>query len=72
MCIGMLMANRELYVLLLRLISSFRIETDEDVDLDPITGVENPASTVSLPKLFKVHFVPRDLGALREALSKGD
>jgi hypothetical protein len=34
------MANRELYVLLLRLIASVKLEADGIIDLDPISGVD--------------------------------
>lgn len=69
MCIGIHMANRELYLLFLRLINSFKIVADEPIDTNPITGVHNPMATVSIPKPFKVRFVPRDQGALQAALS---
>ena len=69
MCIGIHMANRELYLLFTRLINSFKIVADESIDTNPITGVNNPMATVSIPKPFKVRFVPRDPAALEVALS---
>lgn len=68
MCIGIHMANRELYLLFIRLINSFKIVADEPIDTNPITGVNNPMATVSIPKPFKVRFVPRNLSALEAAL----
>lgn len=69
MCIGIHMANRELYLLFIRLINSFQIVADEPIDTNPITGVNNPMATVSIPKPFKVRFVPRDPVALEAALN---
>lgn len=68
MCIGIQMANRELYILLMRLIASFKIEPESRIDLDPISGVMNVSATVSNPKPYKVKFIPRDVLALEEAL----
>lgn len=70
MCIGIHMAHRELYLLFIRLISSFKITADEPIDINPITGVNNPMATVSIPKPFKVRFMPRDIAALETALSE--
>ena len=69
MCVGIQMASRELYVLFLRLINSFKIEAVGLVDSDPISGVADPSATVAMPKPFQVRFVPRDAVALREALA---
>ena len=68
MCIGIHMAYRELYLLLIRLINSYRIETDLPINTNPITGVANPMATVSMPKHYDVRFVPRDVAALKKAL----
>ena len=68
MCIGIQMANRELYVLFLRLINSFKIETDKPIDTNPISGVANPMATVSIPKDYNVRFVPRNLRALQNSI----
>ena len=68
MCIGIHMANRELYLLFLRLINSFRIEADHPIDTNPITGVANPMATVSIPKPYSIRFVPRDVVALEHGL----
>lgn len=62
------MAYRELYMLFVRLINSYKIEADDRIDTNPITGVANSMATVSIPKPFKVRFIPRDVSALRAAL----
>lgn len=69
MCIGSHLATRELYLLFLRVIHFFMLKTDDVIDLDPITGVANTATTVSSPKPFKVKLVPRNLEALERLLA---
>ena len=62
MCAGYVLGNRELYMVFLRLISSFRIlpDTKEKLEYDPVRGVSDPTSLVSYPKRFGCYFVARD------------
>lgn len=69
MCAGSLLANRELYLVFLRMLNSFRIEADEKFDWDPVRGNSDPTSLVALPKEYKARFVPKDKVALGAALS---
>lgn len=68
MCAGSLLANRELYLVFMRLIASFRIEKCDDIDCHPITGNSDPTSLVAMPRRYKAKFVPRDEELLRDAL----
>ena len=68
MCAGSLLANRELYLVFLRMLNSFRIEADEKIDWDPVRGNSDPTSLVAIPKQYKVRFVPKDGIALDAAL----
>jgi 3-hydroxyphenylacetate 6-hydroxylase len=70
MCAGSLLANRELYLVFVRLINSFRIDKYDDVDHHPITGNSDPRSLVALPNRYKVKFVPRNEPMLRKALEE--
>ena len=70
MCVGMQLAYRELYLLFLRLLSSYEIVPDGYIESDPIRGVANPRSLTTQPKSYKVKFVPRNLGALKRSLEK--
>ncbi|EXJ56355.1 3-hydroxyphenylacetate 6-hydroxylase [Cladophialophora psammophila CBS 110553] len=70
MCIGVQLAYRELYVLFLRILNSFKIVPDGFIETSPIEGVANPASLTTQPKAYKVHFIPHNLHALEEALKQ--
>ncbi|CAN6667543.1 hypothetical protein TRVA0_039S01024 [Trichomonascus vanleenenianus] len=70
MCAGFMLGNRELYLLFMRMISCFKIEKVEEMDMDPLTGTLDPAGLVSLPHPYKVRFVPRDLPRLEKALAE--
>jgi 3-hydroxyphenylacetate 6-hydroxylase len=70
MCAGSLLANRELYLVFIRLLNSFIVKKYDDVDCHPITGNDDPASLVALPPRFKSYFVPRNDEALSKALEK--
>ena len=69
MCAGSLLANRELYLVFLRMLNSFRIESDEKIDWDPISGNSDPSSLVAIPKPYKVRFVPKNKAALDSAIA---
>lgn len=67
MCAGSLLANRELYLTFMRLLASFELQASDNVDVHPVSGNDDPSSLVSMPKRYKVTFVPRK--GLNEALS---
>jgi 3-hydroxyphenylacetate 6-hydroxylase len=71
MCAGSLLANREMYLIFMRMLNSFKIEQADDVDTHPVRGVVDQTQLVSVPKRYKVKFVPRDEDALRAALGAG-
>ncbi|KAK1988810.1 cytochrome P450 [Colletotrichum cereale] len=68
MCTGYLLANRELYIIYMRLLNSFRIEKYDDIDHHPISGIADPTSLVSMPRPYRARFVPRDINTLSEVL----
>lgn len=72
MCAGSLLANRELYLVFARLISSFEIRKHDHVDCHPVTGNADPRSLVALPPRYKAFFVPRNRAALVRALDLGE
>lgn len=69
MCAGSLLANRELYLVFMRMLNSFRIEPNDTTDWHPVRGVSDPTSLVAIPQRYKVRFVPRDLAALKKVLA---
>lgn len=70
MCAGSLLANRELYLVFMRTLNSFRIEPHDDMDWHPVRGNLDPASLVAIPKKYKVRFVPKDAAALKKVLGE--
>ncbi|KAJ5485518.1 3-hydroxyphenylacetate 6-hydroxylase [Penicillium diatomitis] len=68
MCAGSLLANRELYLVFMRTLGSFRIEPHDDMDWDPVRGNSDPTSLVAIPQKYKARFVPKDPAALKQAL----
>lgn len=70
MCAGSLLANRELYLVFMRTLGSFRIDPHDDADWHPVRGNSDPASLVAIPNKYKVSFVPRDEEKLRMALAR--
>jgi 3-hydroxyphenylacetate 6-hydroxylase len=68
MCAGSMLANRELYLVFLRMLNSFEIRKFDDVDCHPVTGSSDPTSLVAMPKRYKARFVPRQSKALERAL----
>ncbi|KAJ4124693.1 hypothetical protein NW765_014220 [Fusarium oxysporum] len=69
MCAGSLLANRELYLVYMRLLNSLKIEKSDEVDCHPITGSLDPTSLVALPRRYKAIFKPRNPEALQKALA---
>jgi 3-hydroxyphenylacetate 6-hydroxylase len=63
MCVGYILGNRQLYILFLRLISTFRIIPDPQANItscDPVKGVFDSKTLVSQPERFRCHFIPRN------------
>lgn len=69
MCAGHLLAMRELYLIFMRLLSSFRIETSEKIDCDPSKDMKIPTDLIMAPRSYRVSFKPRNERRLVEALS---
>jgi 3-hydroxyphenylacetate 6-hydroxylase len=69
MCAGSLLANRELYLVFMRTLNSFRIEPHNDMDWHPVRGNSDPASLVAIPQKYKVRFVPKDADALNKIMA---
>jgi 3-hydroxyphenylacetate 6-hydroxylase len=72
MCAGSLLANRELYLIFLRMLNSFELVQDSEVDVHPVRGSSDPTSLVAMCQPYKVMFKPRHEKALREALEAAD
>ncbi|KAH7551598.1 DNAhypothetical proteindirected RNA polymerase mitochondrial precursor [Bipolaris maydis] len=72
MCAGSLLANRELYLVFLRMLNSFEIVQDSEVDVHPVRGSADPTSLVTMCRAYKVVFKPRNERMLREALRAAD
>lgn len=69
MCAGHLLASRELYLVYMRLLSSFRLEIHGHVDTNPRTGMKNPKDLIMAPHKYEVLCVPRHEERLRQALA---
>ncbi len=70
MCAGSILANRELYLIFIRLIHCFRIEKYDDIDCHPVRGNMDPTSLVAMPHRYKARFVPRNEAMLRKAIEE--
>lgn len=70
MCAGSMLANRELYLVFIRMLNSFKIEKADNVDVHPVSGCSDPTSLVSIPQRYKARFVPRNPAALNKALKE--
>ncbi|KAK2593075.1 hypothetical protein QQS21_009205 [Conoideocrella luteorostrata] len=70
MCAGSLLANRELYLVYMRLLNSYRIEKHDYVDCHPVTGNSDPTSLVALPHRYRAIFAPRNPEALHRAMEE--
>ena len=68
MCAGSLLANRELYLIFMRMISCFEIVQGSEVDTHPVTGSADPTSLVTVPKRYEVFFKPRNHEVIGEIL----
>lgn len=72
MCTGSLLANRELYLVFLRMLGSFTLVPESAVDVHPVRGSSDPTSLVTMCRPYQVLFRPRNEKALREALRRAD
>lgn len=70
MCAGSLLANRELYLTYVRMLNSFEILKDSDVETHPVKGSADPTSLVTMSKRYTVIFKPRNESALKEAIDR--
>lgn len=70
MCAGHLLAMREVYLIFMRLLTSFKLEPHDSPNMDPKTGQKNPRDLIAAPHRYKVYFVPRDEASLRQALAE--
>lgn len=70
MCAGSLLANRELYLVYMRMLNSFELVRDSDVQTHPVLGSADPTSLVTMSKHYTVKFKPRNEKALRESIEK--
>ena len=71
MCAGSTLANRELYLLLMRTISCFEIlNASPDFDVDPVTGADNPREAGRRPRRYEAYFKPRNARVLKAAIEK--
>ncbi|KAK8250203.1 cytochrome P450 [Phyllosticta capitalensis] len=70
MCAGSLLANRELYLVFLRMLNSFELVGASDVDTHPVTGSADPTSLVTMSRHYEVVFRPRNEAALRSAIEE--
>lgn len=70
MCAGSLLANRELYLAFMRMLSCFEIVGHGDVDVHPVRGSSDPTSLVTMPHRYEVYFKPRDGDGLRSLLKE--
>ncbi|KAJ0122611.1 3-hydroxyphenylacetate 6-hydroxylase [Diaporthe amygdali] len=72
MCVGALLANRELYLIFMRVLHSFKIEQHGNFDDNPITGIRDARELVAMPKPYKASFIPRHQDFLENALTGPD
>ncbi|KAK7718618.1 hypothetical protein SLS64_002578 [Diaporthe eres] len=70
MCVGATLANRELYLIFMRILHSFRIEQYANFDDNPVTGIRDARELVAMPKPYKAYFIPRNQGFLESALAE--
>jgi len=68
MCAGSLLANRELYLIFMRMLSCFEIVSGSEIDTHPVTGSADPTSLVTVPRRYEVYFKPRNKNVIGEIL----
>jgi hypothetical protein len=72
MCAGYTLANREMYILMCRIIALFEIDPTPETDAHHITGCANAAHQAMAPKNAGLYFRPRDPLRIREVLGLPD
>lgn len=76
MCAGSLLANRELYVAFVRLISAFEIMPSKEMRdrpiMDALLANDIPTSLTMEPKKFKCGFKARDAEKLEKWIAESD
>jgi 3-hydroxyphenylacetate 6-hydroxylase len=70
MCAGYHLANREVELFLIRVISCFEILSGEGEKIDNVNGGENASAGGRSPKKYSVFFRPRNENQLRKALEE--
>lgn len=68
MCTAHILATRELYIIFMRMLRTFRLEPSGDIACDPRTDMKNPRDLIMSPKPYRVFCIPRDGVRLRQAL----
>ncbi|KAI1658912.1 cytochrome P450 [Daldinia decipiens] len=68
MCAAHILATREVYIIFMRLLSSFRFVASGDIQCDPSIDMVNPKDLIMVPKSYRVLCMPRDEEKLRAAL----
>lgn len=75
MCAGHLLAAREVYLIFMRLLASFRLERvpgAEMAEIDPAVGFKNPRDLIMAPNSYEVLCVPRNEARLKEVLAEAE
>ncbi|RYO73757.1 hypothetical protein DL766_000567 [Monosporascus sp. MC13-8B] len=75
MCTAHILAYRELYLVFMRMLRTFRLEACGDVPCNPRSDMKNPRDLIMSPKPYRVFCVPRNREGLKQALvaaSAGD
>ncbi|CZT47963.1 related to cytochrome P450 phenylacetate hydroxylase [Rhynchosporium secalis] len=66
MCAASMLANRELYLVFIRMMNSLENQKFDDVDAHPVSGNSDPTSLVAMPHKYKARFVPSNSSALEK------
>ncbi|KAI3391481.1 hypothetical protein diail_7312 [Diaporthe ilicicola] len=75
MCAGHLLAAREVYLIFMRLLASFRLEKPPGAamrEVDPAVGFKNPADLIMAPHSYEVLCVPRHETKLTKLLAEAE
>ncbi|ORY60264.1 cytochrome P450 [Pseudomassariella vexata] len=70
MCSGHLLAHREVYLVFMRMLSSFRFKAVGEIKCNPSRDFKNPADLIMAPEPYRVLCVPRNETRLRRALDE--
>ncbi|RFU24453.1 hypothetical protein B7463_g11887, partial [Scytalidium lignicola] len=73
MCAGNQLAQRQLYIMMLRLIWAFKIELSTDPlenkwNIHPLKDSTEPSHFAAIPPRYKLRFIPRDSDILQQML----